>query len=208
MFFHEPTPDGRRGAAQQRETWKDFIGAVEAVMGTSRARLGGVCPHASAALGARAGPRSAHRAGTRVADRGASSRRPRTRPERLGGRRVRQRRSQTGPVSPTRSQKQTDPTGGHESIAGPSDSTIGSHTFAPCVPVSAASGRTPSWDVRYAVRHSLAGAGVRRHGRHDHGTGHRTPGHGIHRPQRLIRSSSRSTACRTAHAPGLAELGY
>jgi DNA-binding PadR family transcriptional regulator len=35
--FYRLTPDGRRVLAQQRETWKDFIGAVQAVMGTSRA---------------------------------------------------------------------------------------------------------------------------------------------------------------------------
>ena len=35
--FYRLTPDGRRVLAQQRETWKDFIGAVKAVMGTSRA---------------------------------------------------------------------------------------------------------------------------------------------------------------------------
>ena len=35
--FYRLTADGRRVLAQQRETWKDFIGAVKAVMGTSRA---------------------------------------------------------------------------------------------------------------------------------------------------------------------------
>ena len=52
---------------------------------------------------------------------------------------------------------------------------------------------------------SLAGAGVRRHGRHDHGTGHRTPGHGIHRLQRLSVQAGRPA--QPARAV-LAELGH
>ena len=35
--FYRLTPDGRRVLAQQRETWEDFVGAIRAVMGTSRA---------------------------------------------------------------------------------------------------------------------------------------------------------------------------